>query len=200
MQAAAESNHEPGVPISDLELIARSRAADHLAYRELVRRYKDAAYGVALSVLRHPSDAEDAVQEAFLKAYIYLDSYRSTYRFYTWLATIVRNVALSHLRARDWRITPLEEVLARPARSTLDDSPELAALAASRSEIVRDAVRVLPDRYRKVLILRYWHDLTYEEIAIATEQSMAAVKTQLFRAKAMLAERLRSPELGLAGE
>lgn len=186
--------------LSDLELIERSRAADHLAYRELVLRYKDAVYHVALSVLRHPSDAEDAVQEAFLKAYVYLDSYRPAYRFYTWLSTIVRNVSLSHLKARDWTVTPLDEVLARPSRAAVDESPELAALASSRSEIVRDAVRVLPPRYRRVLVLRYWHDLSYEEIASVTQQSMAAVKTQLFRAKAMLAEQLRSPELGLAGE
>lgn len=185
---------------SDTELIERSRNGDHAAYRELVLRYKDAAYGVALAILRHPSDAEDAVQDGFLKAYVYLDSYRPTYRFFTWLSTIVRNVSLSHLRARDWYVTPIDDVLARPARAAVDESPELAALAASRSELVREAVQVLPERYRRVLVLRYWHDLSYEEIATVTQQSMAAVKTQLFRAKALLAEQLGRPELGFAAE
>lgn len=186
--------------LSDDELIARAKRADHAAYRELVNRYKLSGYGIALAVLRHQSDAEDALQEAFIKAYVYLHSYSTKFRFYTWFSTIVRNVALSHLRARDWLVTPLNEDIVRPMRTALEESPELAALASSRHEIVRQAVAALPERYRRVLILRYWHELSYEEIAGVTEQSLAAVKTQLFRAKALLAETLRAPELGFAGE
>src|SRR5437588_2005535 len=100
--------------VSDLELIERSRASDHAAYRELVNRYKNAGYRVALRILHHPSDAEDALQEAFIKAYVYLDSYRPEYRFYTWFSAIIRNVALSHLRARDWYVTPLDDEMVRP--------------------------------------------------------------------------------------
>jgi RNA polymerase sigma-70 factor (ECF subfamily) len=185
---------------SDGELIQRALASDHAAYRELVNRYKDAGYRVALQVLRHEADAEDALQEAFIKAYVYLPSYSPAYRFYTWFSTIVRNVSLSHLRARDWFVVPLDDALARPVRTLIEDSPELAALASSRSEVVRQAVEALPERYRRVLILRYWYDLTYEEIASVTQQSMAAVKTQLFRAKGLLANALRAPELGFAVE
>lgn len=174
--------------LTDQELVRRARSSDHAAYREVVERYKDAGFRIALQILHHASDAEDALQEAFVKAYIYLDSYNPQYRFYTWFATIVRNVSLSHLRARDWLVTPLTDELAVPIRSIVQESPELAALASSRAEIIRDAVSALPERYRRVLILRYWHDLTYEEIASVTEQSMAAVKTQLHRAKRLLAE------------
>jgi RNA polymerase sigma-70 factor (ECF subfamily) len=182
--------------LPDEELISRSRRADHVAYREMVNRYKEAGYRLAIQVLRNPPDAEDALQEAFIKAYIYLDSYSPQYRFYTWFSTIVRNVALSHLKARDWLVVPLDAEMVRPVRSVVEDSPELAVLAASRHELVREAVNVLPERYRRVLVLRYWHDLTYEEIASVTQQSLAAVKTQLFRAKGLLAQTLRSPELG----
>jgi len=163
----------------------------------VVERYKDAGYRVASGILRHHTDAEDALQEAFLKAYVYLDSYDPKYRFYTWFSTIVRNVSLSHLRARDWLVTPLSDELARPVRTLIEDSPELAALASSRAEIVRDAVDALPERYRTVLVLRYWHDLSYGEIAGVTQQSLAAVKTQLHRAKALLADGLRGPDLGV---
>jgi RNA polymerase sigma-70 factor, ECF subfamily len=186
--------------VPDLELIRRARQGDHASYREIVDRYKDAGYKVALQILRHSSDAEDALQEAFLKAYVYLDSYDPKYRFYTWFSTIVRNVALSHLRARDWLILPLTDEMARPVRSLVEESPELAALASNRAEIIREAVGVLPERYRRVLILRYWHDLSYGEIAGVTNQSLAAVKTQLHRAKALLAEGLSGNELGLALE
>jgi RNA polymerase sigma-70 factor (ECF subfamily) len=79
----------------------------------------------------------------------------------------------------------------------VEESPELAALASNRAEIIREAVGVLPERYRRVLILRYWHDLSYGEIAGVTGQSLAAVKTQLHRAKALLADGLGGKELGL---
>jgi RNA polymerase sigma-70 factor (ECF subfamily) len=181
----------------DHSLIQLALQGNHAAYAEIVQRYKDAGYAIALGILHNPSDAEDSLQEAFTKAYIYLDTYSPRYRFYTWFSTIVRNVALSHLRARDWMIVPLAEELARPSRTAIEESPELAALASSRADIVREAVSSLPERYRNVLILRYWHDLTYEEIASVTQQSLGAVKTQIHRAKLLLGEGLRMPQLGL---
>lgn len=186
--------------LDDFELITRARSADHAAYRELVERYKNAGYAVALQILRQQSDAEDALQEAFIKAYIYLDSFSPKYRFYTWFSTIVRNVALSQLRARDWLVLPMPEETLRPVRSVVEDCPELAALATSRADMVREAVLVLPERYRQVLVLRYWHDLSYDEIATVTQQSLGAVKTQLRRAKLLLGEGLRVADPGLAVE
>jgi RNA polymerase sigma-70 factor (ECF subfamily) len=186
--------------LEDVELIAGSKHGDHSAYRELVLRYKDAGYRVALQVLRNPTDAEDALQEAFVKAYVYLDSYSPKYRFYTWFSTIIRNISLSHLKARDWVVTPLPDEAVRPLRAAVEESPELMALASSRADIVREAVRVLPERYRRVLVLRYWHDLSYEEIANVTQQSLGAVKTQIHRGKALLGEGLRGADFGLATE
>src|SRR5579884_3663298 len=184
----------------DRELIDLARRGDHAAYGEIVERYKDAGYRAALNILREPADAEDALQEAFVRAYVHLNSYKPEFRFYTWFSTIVRNVALSHLRARDWLVTPLTDDMIRPARALIQESPELVALAATRAEIIRDGVKLLPDRYRRVLILRYWHDLTYEEIARVTEQSLGAVKTQIHRAKLMLADAASMGSLGLALE
>jgi RNA polymerase sigma-70 factor, ECF subfamily len=186
--------------LDDYELIGRAQSSDHAAYRELVERYKNAGYGVALQILRQQPDAEDALQEAFIKAYIYLDSYSPRYRFYTWFSTIVRNVALSQLRARDWLVMPMPDESLRPVRSVVEDCPELAVLATSRADMVREAVTVLPERYRRVLVLRYWHDLSYEEIATVTQQSLGAVKTQLRRAKLLLGEGLRVADPGLALE
>src|SRR5919199_6014566 len=134
-------------PATDEELIVRARRSDHAAYRLIVDRYKDAGYRLALQILRHPADAEDALQEAFAKAYIYLDSYSPQYRFYTWFSTIVKSVALSHLKARDWLVTSLTDDMLLPLRSVVEESPELAALAANRADIVREAVRALPERY-----------------------------------------------------
>ena len=144
--------------------------------------------------MRNPSDAEDALQEAFIKAYVHLRSFDARYRFYTWFSTIVRNVALSQLKARDWLIVQLPEDDFQPYRTLVEESPELAALAASRADLVRQAVQVLPERYRRVLVLRYWHDLSYDEIATITQQSLGAVKTQLHRAKGLLEDGLQGPD------
>ena len=186
--------------LEDRELLERAKGSDHGAYSVIVDRYKDSAYRLSLSILRNPSDAEDALQEAFTKAYVYLDSYSPNFRFYTWFSTIVRNVSLSHLRARDWLVSPLEEDTVLPVRSIVEESPELALLVSARADIVRAAVVGMPERYRKVLVLRYWHDLTYEEIAQVSQQSLGAVKTQIRRAKHILGEFLRAPEFGLALE
>lgn len=186
--------------LPDAPLIELAREGDHTAYREIVERYKDAGYRLAIQILKEPADAEDALQEAFVKAYVYLESYNPQYRFYTWFSTIVRNVSLSHLRARDWLVTPLTEEIARPARSLIEESPELAAIASSRAEVIRQAVEMLPERYRRVLVLRYWHDLTYDEIARVTEQSLGAVKTQIHRAKILLGQDMLAGGIGVGLE
>jgi len=185
---------------TDEDLIARARRGDHAAYHALVARYTDAAFRVAFAIMRQAPDAEDVLQEAFTKAYIYLDKYSDRYRFYTWLATIVRNVALSHLKSRDWLSTPLSEDLLIPSRVVVEDSPELAALASSRALVVRETVDALPERYRRVLLLRYWSDLSYDEIAVVTEQSLGAVKTQIRRAKALVQTALLAKDMGPALE
>src|SRR5437588_12640989 len=95
--------------LSDDRLIELARRSDHAAYHELVERYKEAGFRLALQILRPPSDAEDALQEAFTKAYIYLDFSSPLYGFYTWFSTIVRNVALSTVKAGDCLRTPLSE-------------------------------------------------------------------------------------------
>ncbi len=179
---------------SDDELVARARQGDQQAYGELVERYRAAVIRRALAILRDPSAAEDAAQEAFVRAYTYLKSYNSQHRLYTWLARIVTNVCLSQLSAREWQTLPLEHALAVPSESLLDDDPALAALARERTQKLQNAVAGLPAKYRDVLILRYWHDLAYEEIARLTSQSLGAVKTQLYRGRLLLGEQLRGQE------
>jgi RNA polymerase sigma-70 factor (ECF subfamily) len=171
----------------DLDLVERSRRGDHASYGVLVDRYKDAVHRVAFRILRHPADAEDATQEAFVRAYVALDSYNPRFRFYTWLATIAQHVCFRSLRSRDWRVVSFEPELVRAQRAHVEDGPEIGLLVRERDETIRSLVDELPDKYRQVLILRHWHELSYEEIARVTELSIAAVKTRLHRARQMLA-------------
>jgi RNA polymerase sigma-70 factor (ECF subfamily) len=181
--------------IDDLTLIERARRGDHAAYGQLVVRYRDAIHRLTYRILRHPGDAEDAAQDAFVRAYVALDSYNPQYRFYTWLATIAQNVCFRSLRSRDWRIASVEPVLVRAHRAYVEDGPEIPLLMRERDETIRRLVDGLPDKYRQVLILRHWHELSYEEIARATELSLSAVKTRLHRARQMVASALAAGRL-----
>ena len=186
--------------MDDWALIERARRGDHAAYGALVERYKAAIHRLAFRILRHAGDAEDAAQDAFVRAYVALDTYNPQFRFYTWLAAITQNVCFRSLRGRDWRVASLEPAMIQAQRAFVEDGPEIPLLLRERDETVRQLVDGLPDKYRQVLILRHWHELSYYEIAHATELSLSAVKTRLHRARAMVADALatRRPQLDLA--
>jgi len=187
-------------PLDDLRLIERARRGDHAAFGQLVERYKEAVYRLAYRILRQSGDAEDAAQEAFVRAYVAIDSFDPQYRFYTWLSTIAQHVCFRTLRSRDWRIVSVDPALVRASRAHVEDGPELGLLLRERDEAIRGLVDGLPSKYRQVLILRHWHDLSYEEIARATELSLSSVKTRLYRARQMLATALAAerPQYDLA--
>src|SRR5262245_14965025 len=107
------------------ELIDQARRGDHAAYAELVNRYKDAIYRVTYRITRNAADAEDAAQEAFVRAYVALDDYNDRFRFYTWLAAIASHVCFKALRARDWNVVPYDPVGLSANRSFIEDGPEL---------------------------------------------------------------------------
>jgi RNA polymerase sigma-70 factor (ECF subfamily) len=179
-----------GAETSLAALIASARAGDHAAYGELVRRYSDALYRLAYRLLRDHGEAEDACQEAFLRAYTRLETYDPTYSFYTWLSTIVSNICFRTLQRRDWRSISVDPALLREAPVFTAEEPEMLLMVKERADVIRQALERLPDGYRQMMILRHWHDLSYQEIAEATRQSLATVKTRLHRARQMLAAQL----------
>jgi RNA polymerase sigma-70 factor, ECF subfamily len=183
------------------KLVAMAAQGDHRAYGKLVEFYKDSLYGLALRILRRPADAEDAVQEAFIKAYVHIDSYRDAYSFYTWISTILTNICYSTLRARDWHVAPMPDRLLQAIRVVdQQEDPEMAMLLRSRNETLRRALEALPEKYHSILVLRYWSDLSYQEVAEATGQTLGAVKTQIRRATLLLRESLAGRHLELVPE
>ena len=188
---------EPAVEISEERLIAAAKRGDHVAYGALVERYQAAIHRLALRILQREADAEDAAQEAFVRAYIHLDTYNPRFRFYTWLAAITSHYCYRMLRQRRTLRLPAEEgALRGPA--FVEDGPELALLLRERDAEVHALVDALPQRSRDLLILRHWHSLSYEEIAAATNQSLSAVKSQLHRARRQLAGQLKDRGLDYA--
>ena len=139
---------------SDLELVRQVRSGDRSAYGELVERYQAAILRRAQSILRDPAAAEDAAQEAFVRAYGYLHTYDEQRRLYTWLARIVTNVCLSQLSSHQWHTLPIETALLIPSETLENDDPVLAALTDERTQELQAAIAGLPAKYREVLILR----------------------------------------------
>ena len=177
--------------LEDNELVARTLAGDVRSYEELVRRYERLVGRVVYSYARREISVEDLVQETFLRAYDRLETFNPDYRFKTWLLAIANNLGVDTLRRRRELVEFNPETHAPVSRS-----PEAEAVDADRSRGVREAIATLPETYGVPLVLRYSEDLSYAEIAEILDITIPAVKSRLFRARNMLAERLQKDERG----
>lgn len=166
------------------DLVRRVLHGDQAAFATLVERYTGAVYNQAYRMLGNAQEAEDAVQEVFLRAFRRLDSYDPERRFATWLLTIGSNYCVDRLRRRRFSWLTLDDVAFwLPSR---ESGPERRALEQERGEFVQRALQRLPENFRSVIVLRYWHDMSYLEIAEALRLTEATVKTRLHRARKML--------------
>jgi RNA polymerase sigma-70 factor, ECF subfamily len=177
-------------------LVRQSLAGDQQAYGQLMRRYAGAVFNVAYRMLGNAQDAEDASQEIFLRAYTRLESFDPTRRFSTWLLAIASNYCIDRLRRQRLAWLTLDDVAY--TLPSAERGPEGSALDAEERDAVQRALMKLPDNYRQVMVLRYWNDMSYDEIAQATGLPESTIKTRLFRARNMLAAALRAE--GLAAE
>ena len=173
----------------DRPIVEEVRAGDPRRYAVLVERHKDRALTLAVRVLGDRRDAEEAVQDAFVRAYRSLDRFRGDARFGTWLYRIVYNVCLSRAARRpdpgtaDGGREEEPEVL-----QIEDDDP--SALERMEEEEMREGLRramaALPEKFRTVLTLFYVQEMQYEEIAAVLALPVGTVKTHLFRARGHL--------------
>jgi RNA polymerase sigma-70 factor, ECF subfamily len=182
----------PRARLSDNELVEHTRSGDVRSYEELVRRYERLVGRVIYPYAGRDAAVEDLVQETFLRAYDRLETFNPEYRFKTWLLAIANNLGIDTLRRRR-DVVEFNPELHAP----LTRGPEAAAAEAEQARSVRDAVMTLPETYSVPLVLRYAEGLTYAEIAEVLSITVPALKSRLFRARNMLAERLE--ERGEAG-
>jgi RNA polymerase sigma-70 factor (ECF subfamily) len=185
----------------EAQMIAKILAGDSQLFHELIRPYEHRVYVMALSFLHNEADAEDAAQEAFLKAFRNLSSFRGEAKFGTWLVSITLNEARSRIRRRG---TIKMESLDEPADdqghispALLRDWKEIPSEALERKEVrllLQQAITALPLIYREVFQLRDIEQLSVNEAAAALGISIAAVKVRLHRARMMLQKKL-APEL-----
>lgn len=162
------------------------------AFAEIVYAYQDAVYNLCYRMLGERVEAEDAAQEAFLRAYLNLARYDASRSFKTWLLSIASNYCIDRLRRRrlQWMSLDDEPTSDSLALSSDEPEPEMAALTKERSAAIQALLDELPPDYRASVVLRYWYDYSYAEIAEMTETTESAVKSRLFRARQSLADKL----------
>jgi RNA polymerase sigma-70 factor, ECF subfamily len=198
-QSAISAASAEGISTAERDriLVTAALQGDQSAFAELVIRYQSAVYNMAYRMLGDSSEAEDAAQEVFVRAWNQLRTFQTDRRFSTWLLSIASHYSIDLLRRRKPQ-APLDGV----ALYVQSDEPEPDELVLKQEqrEMVRELVASLPDKYRSVTLLRYYGDMSYDEIARATGLTESAVKTQLHRARRMLAEKLANGNSQLTAE
>jgi RNA polymerase sigma-70 factor (ECF subfamily) len=191
-------SHEPrdedvrpssGVELSDLELVRRAQRGERGAFDLLVLRYQHKVIKLVARLLRDPTEAEDVAQEAFVKAYRALGSFRGDSAFYTWLYRIAVNTARNTMASRQRRPLAYEAELSETEQSAVEsrmrhnDTPEASTLSDEIHATVNRAVAELPEDLRTAIILREVEGLSYEEIAAAMDCPVGTVRSRIFRAR-----------------
>lgn len=168
--------------------LEQARAGDRKAFGHLVEAYQRPVFNLTYRMLGSTEEAEDAAQEAFLRAYARLHQYNPDHKFSTWLFSIANHHCIDRLRKRRMTLVPMEETPLVYGLESETPRPEEHLLAQERSQELQALLDQLEPDYRTPLILRYWHEYSYQEIATTMEISLAAVKSRLFRARQKLAE------------
>jgi RNA polymerase sigma-70 factor (ECF subfamily) len=194
--ALIQSN-QVGNSTDELTLVRAAKQGDVAAFEELVRRYDRNVFRIANHITHNAEDAEDVVQEAFLKAYQNLNRFQEQSKFYTWLVRIAVNEALMKLRRRrsdktvsmDQDIETEEDTIPREI-ADWSPNPEQQFKQEELKEILSKTIQGLPPSFRTVFVLRDVEGLSTEETAEALDLSVPAVKSRLLRARLQLRERL----------
>jgi RNA polymerase sigma-70 factor (ECF subfamily) len=190
--------HHAGLP-SDSELAARAADGDGAAFAAIMRRHNRLLFRTARSILRSDAEAEDAMQDAYLRAWRALHGFRSEAKLSTWLARIVINESLARLRSgRRAAVEALDAADAarfdhapqQPPDDAADRQPEGMAMRAEARRLLEASIDRLPDGFRSVFILRAVEEMSVEDVAAALGLPAVTVRTRLFRARLLLRHHL----------
>jgi RNA polymerase sigma-70 factor, ECF subfamily len=170
--------------------LEQARQGDRVAFGRLVEAYQGPVYNLAYRMLGNSGEAEEAAQEAFIRAFTRLHTYDPSRKFSTWMLSITSNYCIDLIRKRRATLLSLEEPLPpHPAlMSDRAEGPEAQTVNNEREALVQSLLATLPEDYREAVVLRYWYDLSYEEIAEMTDTTVSAIKSRLFRARRQMAE------------
>jgi RNA polymerase sigma-70 factor (ECF subfamily) len=178
---------------SDEQLVKKAQADDERAFGELVGRYESKVYSLALKMLRNPEDAEDVLQDTFLRAYRGIKSFQGHSTFSTWIYRITANSALMRLRKKQLPMVSIDDADEHEAPINIADwapSPVEQLLSQETQVAMNEAVEALPAEFRQVFVLRDIEELSNAEVADILDLSVAAVKSRLHRARLKVRNRL----------
>jgi RNA polymerase sigma-70 factor (ECF subfamily) len=193
---------------SDAELAQRIAAHDHHAFALLMRRYNQSLYRTARSILKDDAEAEDVVQDAYLRAYRGIDKFRGDAKLSTWLTRIVVNeaIAMSRKGRRRAELVQMDgdtewnsDAAEVDMNAAIPESPERAAMRAQARQLIEQAIDGLPEAFRTVFVLRALEEMSGEEVAACLDIPEATVRTRFFRARSLLRQAL-SREIDFAFE
>lgn len=176
------------------ELVTRAQRGDRGAFARLVTETQDNVYNLAYRVLGQPQEAQDAAQDALVRAWRALPQFRGQSKFATWLYRITVNTCLNRRRSLRPQLQQVDADDALGLVADPDADPQASAVAREQAEVVWAAVEQLPEKYRLVITLFYQQELSYQEIAELLSLPLGTVKAHLNRARQALARQLRPAE------
>ena len=177
---------------NDYRLVCLARTGDQKAFAELMHRYKDSIYFMALKMVNNKEDAMDLTVETFAKAFEKLDKYQPDFAFSTWLFRVGTNNCIDFIRKKKLNTQSINSMVdddgdERPLQIKADTlNPEEESMRKQQSQTLKLLIDNLPPRYRNLIVLRYFDELSYEEIAEQLDLPLGTVKAQLFRARYLL--------------
>jgi RNA polymerase sigma factor (sigma-70 family) len=192
MEISSNSGFSPRAQ-EDLELVQSALGGDQSAYAKLMNRYKDSIYFLLLKMVHHEDDANDLTIEAFGKAFSNLSKYTPDFAFSTWLYKIALNNCIDFIRRKRIETLSIFELAENDrgesyqidVQSSAPD-PEERYIRNQRNKLLREVIDKINPKYRLLIELRFYDELSYEEIAQKTNLPLGTVKAQLFRAKNLL--------------
>ena len=202
MQAALTSTIESARPAisaatTDVQLAAHAASGDAFAFEHIMRRHNRLLFRTARSILKSDAETEDVLQEAYLRAWKALSTFRADSKLSTWLVRIVINEALGRLRRRSAQIIPLEAAMESTDPQTQgsmeddpDRQPDRVAMRSEVRRLIEARIDMLPEAFRTVFMLRAVEELSVEEVSAALQVPEATVRTRFFRARSLMREGL----------
>lgn len=207
--SAAPTSYEPEKVLSvratqDLRLIEAALSGHAKAYEDLLARYHKPVHFLVLRMVRNEADADDLTQETFTKAFRHLARFTPEYAFSTWLFRIATNHTIDFVRRKKLNTQSLQAGRPGTDGDTLlldvpdrDPNPQEALIRAQRKQLVQLVVTKLPVKYARLVRLRYFDELRYEEIAAQLHMPLGTVKAQLFRARELMLELVKENQAAL---
>ena len=200
MEEEIEEGRFSSKALEDFRLIDMAVGGDDKAYAKLLQRYKRPVYHVILKMVRNVDDAEDLMMESFSKAFRSLHKFKKDFTFSTWLFRIATNNTIDFIRKKKLNTLSIENTFTDDDGGSvsidIEDKgnldPQEEAIKSQKQEIIQVFVNMLPSKYQKLVRLRYFNELSYEEIAAELEAPLGTVKAQLHRARELMYDLIKN--------